>query len=95
MYTLFLKVQTSYGAKRASYPMVAGEIPKGIKRPRPEDDNLLQHRAEVKMLQLHEYYPPKHPDGLWVQQSFLSNGCRGTFQGDKAAKAWGCQFTMT
>jgi hypothetical protein len=34
MYTLLDKVQTAYGAKRASYPMVAGELSKGIKRPK-------------------------------------------------------------
>jgi hypothetical protein len=48
MYTLLDKVQTSYGAKRASYSMVAGEFPKGIKRPKRVAVNLLRPRAEVK-----------------------------------------------
>jgi hypothetical protein len=48
MYTLLQKVQTGYGANRASYSMVAGELPKGIKRPKRGADNLLRPRAEVK-----------------------------------------------
>jgi hypothetical protein len=83
MYTLFHTVQTGYGVKSASYPMVAEELPKWIKRPRREADNLLRPIAEVKMLQLHEYSPPQRPDLLWRQNSFLSNGCRGTSQGIK------------
>jgi hypothetical protein len=31
MYTLLNKVQTGYGTKRASYPMVAGKLHKGKK----------------------------------------------------------------
>jgi hypothetical protein len=142
MYSFIQKVHTGYGAKRASYPMVAGEIPKGIRRPKGGDDNLLRPWAEVKnataryilssktstpamaptelpiqllqgnfprglsgqsvgltiyyavglsskILQLHVYSPPQRPDRLWRQQSFLSNGCRETSQGDVAAKAWG------
>jgi hypothetical protein len=48
MYTLLHNVQTGYGANTASYPMVAGEVPKGIKRPRHGADNSLQPRAADK-----------------------------------------------
>jgi hypothetical protein len=48
MYTLLENVQTGYGAKRACYPMVAGELPKGIKRPKRRAGNLLRPRAEFK-----------------------------------------------
>jgi hypothetical protein len=48
MYTILHNVQTGYDAKRASYPMVAGELSKGIERPKREADNLLHPRAEVK-----------------------------------------------
>jgi hypothetical protein len=48
MYTHLHNIQTGYGAKRASYPIVAGELPKGIKRPKRGTVNLLRPRAEVK-----------------------------------------------
>jgi hypothetical protein len=47
MYTLLHNVQTGYGATRASHPMVAWELPKGIKRPKRGADNLLRPKAEV------------------------------------------------
>jgi hypothetical protein len=87
MYTLLHNLQTGYGAKRASYPMVAGELPKEIMLPKRGADNLLRPRAEVKKLELHVYTPRQLPDRLWRQKGFLSNGCRGISQGDKAAKA--------
>jgi hypothetical protein len=48
MHTLLNKVDTGYGANRASYQMVAGELPKGTKRPKRRADNLLRPKAEVK-----------------------------------------------
>jgi hypothetical protein len=140
MNTILHNVQTGHGANRASYPMVAGELPKRINRLKRGADNLLRHRAEVKcataicilsstssrpamapkelpiqwlqgnfprgksgqsvrliiyydlelrskMLQLYVYPHPKGPDRLCRQKNFLSDGCRGTSQGDKAAKA--------
>jgi hypothetical protein len=48
MYTLLQKVNTGYGANRSSYPMVAGELPKGIKRQKLGAYKLLHPRAEVK-----------------------------------------------
>jgi hypothetical protein len=48
MYTLLHNVQTGYGAKRDSYPMVAGELPKGINQLKRGADNLLRPRAEVQ-----------------------------------------------
>jgi hypothetical protein len=64
MYTLLHNVQTGYGAKRASYPMVAGELPKGIKGAKRGAVNLLRPMAEVKMLELHVYNPRQRPDRL-------------------------------
>jgi hypothetical protein len=46
-YTLLHNVQSSNGAKRASYPTVAGELPKGIKRARRDAGNLLRPRATL------------------------------------------------
>jgi hypothetical protein len=48
MYTLAHNVQTGYGATRASNPMVAGELPKGIKRPKLGADTSLRPMDEVK-----------------------------------------------
>jgi hypothetical protein len=48
MHSLVHNVQTGYDATRATYPMVTGEIPKGIKRPKREALNLLHTKAEVK-----------------------------------------------
>jgi hypothetical protein len=48
MYTLLLNVQTGYVANRAFYPIVAEELPKGIKHPKRGADNLLRPRSEVK-----------------------------------------------
>jgi hypothetical protein len=48
MYTLLHKVQTGYGANRASYPMVAEELHKGMKRLKLGADNSLRTGADVK-----------------------------------------------
>jgi hypothetical protein len=91
MHSLVHNVQTGYGATRATYQMVSGEIPKGIKRPKREADNLLHPKAEVKngratyILSSTTSTPAMAPI-QWLQGNFL---------GDLAAKVWGWQFTTT
>jgi hypothetical protein len=73
MYTLLNKVQTGYGNKRDSYPMVAGEIHKGMKRQNHGANNSLRPRAEVKnarvtyILSSTRSRPAMAPKGLPIQ----------------------------
>jgi hypothetical protein len=89
MYTILDNVQTGYDAKRASYPMVTGELSKGIKRPKSGADNSLLPRAQVKnatatcILFSTASRPAMAPTELPIQW------LQGNTPGDKAAKAWG------
>jgi hypothetical protein len=89
MYSFIHKVHTGYGANRASYPMVAGKLPKGIKRPKRGADNLLRHRAEFKnasatcILSSTTSRPAMAPTELPIQwmQGNVTRGCSGQSMG--------------
>jgi hypothetical protein len=69
MYTLLHKAQTGYGAHRASYPMVAGELPKGKSGQSVGLAIYYDLGLRSKMLQLNVYSSIQRPDRLLRQKA--------------------------